>query len=157
MRESFFNTEVVKSLNDAGAWAYKISDVLGSRFTADKPFDIFGCYNGIAFAIESKQIKEWKAFGSRYLRDSQVEHLQKVEDAGGRSYVFLNVRIKANKAEKIKQQNLLLIFKFSDLKSGVVFKKDKMKMMPYIVGHKKRFDLTSFLYGLTKEVQCQKT
>lgn len=145
IKESHFNTEIVNSLKEAGAWAYKIPDVLGTRFTSDKPFDIVGMYGKKGFAIESKQIKSWKAFGSRYLRPSQIENLQLVEDTGNKSFVFLNVRIPANKAENTRRENCLIIFRFKDLMAKRVVKRDVLRMMPRIDGHKKRFDMAWFL------------
>jgi len=151
MRESVFNTEIVNSLRACGAWAYKISDSPASwtmkqtRFTPDKPCDIIGCYNGKFFAIEGKQIKKVKAFGQSTMRLSQIESLTEILDKGGRSFVFLNVRIKGVKGE-VKQENRLIIFDWSVLGAaeGSIKKKD-IDALPFIIGKSKLFDLREFL------------
>lgn len=146
MREANFNIEVVSSLRTYGAWAYKPSDqppTFGKtmRFTPSKPCDILGCVMGRFFAIESKQIKEWKSFTIKMLRPNQIVALDDIVKAGGRAYVFLNVRMP-------RIENRLIIFDWAvwatHLK-GDLIKPDSLKNMPFIKGAKEEFDLSEFL------------
>lgn len=122
MRESNFNTEIVRSLKALKIWSYKIADsptswtMKATRFTPDKPCDIIACVDGRFVAIESKQIKKFEAFGMRHLRDVQIANLDHVERCGGRSFVFLNIRIKAVKG-KTKHENRLIIFPWDEFKA----------------------------------------
>jgi len=103
MKEAVFTSELMRSLRVQGFWAYKIPDspitqgVLEvTRFTAAKPCDVVACYDGQTVLIECKQLKKWKAFGLKHIRDSQVKHLTDVIASGGKAYIFLNIRINAS-------------------------------------------------------------
>lgn len=153
MRESIFNTEIVNSLKATGAFAHKIADLPASKsrgliFTPTKPFDIFGCYKGVFFAVESKQFKEWKGFGISALRDNQIEALDNVVKTGGKAFVFINIRI-------VRTENRLIAFDWAlwgeVVKAQAIGVKD-MRTMPYIQGRKDLFDLAEFMEEL-----CQKT
>jgi penicillin-binding protein-related factor A (putative recombinase) len=156
MREAQFNTELVNSLKYWGAWAHKIPDLpasmaAGLRFTPDKPCDVVGGY-GKFFAIESKQIKKFEAFGMRFLRDSQIKELNSIIERGNRAFIFLNIRIKAVKG-KVKRENRLVIFdwkEFRELKETI--KKADVEKLPYITYQtvkKNEFDKdTEIIYNL---------
>lgn len=98
MKESQCNTDAVRSLKHYGWGADKISDVMGSRFTAKKPCDIIACSpKGRYVAIESKLMKRWAKFSFDLLRPNQVEHLSKTAlKRQGRAFVFLFVEIPRN-------------------------------------------------------------
>ena len=74
MKESTFNNEILNSLRQGGAWAYKIPDsptswtMAATRFTPEKPCDIVGMYQKIGFIVEGKQIKKFEAFGMNKMR-----------------------------------------------------------------------------------------
>ena len=151
-RESKFLTELKKSFHDKGAFFYKISDSFhsgGLRFDSPKPFDVFGCYNGIPFAIEAKTITDYKSFGIGFLRDCQVDGLSAWSNAGGRSFVFLNIRRGGNKSRGIKRLNRLIVFKWKELQDvGRNIRKKDLEFLPFVDGKKSRFDLSVFLEQL---------
>jgi len=137
MRESHFNSELTKSLAHWGAWSYKIQDLpasmtMGLRYTPDKPCDILGTYRSKFFAIESKQIKSFEAFGMRHMRPAQIKHLTEIVKTGSRAFVFLNIRIPAIKGKQ-KRENRLIIFdwaEFSKLEASI--KQKEIKDHPFI-------------------------
>lgn len=111
MKESEGNTEAVRSLKHYGFGAYKLSDVRGARFTETKPCDIIAqSPKGRYIAIEGKVMNEWSNFNDKWLRPNQAIAL---DDAcinrPGRAFIFLYVRIKANKAKKTKRVSKLLV------------------------------------------------
>lgn len=151
MRESIVTTEIVNSLKDGKAWAYKIPDTPVSmlralRFSPEKPCDIIGCYRSTMFGIEVKQIKDFKAFGIKMLRKSQIESLEAIDASGGRAFVFLNIRIPASNGKK--RVNRLVIFDWMHMRQMVEgrinFKKSEIESCEYISGYHGRFDLTPF-------------
>jgi penicillin-binding protein-related factor A (putative recombinase) len=158
MKESQFNTEVLRSLQENGAWAYKIADqptswtAHATRFTPDKPCDIVAIYRGTGFIVEGKQIKKFEAFGANKIRPSQIKNMDEVVDKGGRAFVFLNIRIKAVKGVS-SHENRLVILDWSKLRdtfqTGSI-KAKELKELSYIEGFKDRFDLKSFLQDLVK-------
>lgn len=153
MRESQFLTELIHSLKAHGAWAFKIADtpasmVMGLRYVPTKPCDIIGCYKGKFFAIEGKQMKAFKAFGVNAMRLSQIENLTEINNAQGKSFVFLNIRIKGVKGEK-KQANRLVVFDWEGFKAREEsIKKKELLMCDYIKGKGGLYDLEDFLEGL---------
>lgn len=155
MNERIFTLEVVKSLNEQGAWAYKIPDVFGmsedSRFIPPKPFDIIGIYEGKSFAIECKQFKQYQAFGLRCMQENQIDHLTEFILKGGNSFVFLNIRI----TTPGRRKNELLIFRWEDLQSvwrAGSIKKAELEEMSPIAGFKSRFNLEDFLEDIPERV-----
>jgi len=105
MKESDCNSEVVRSLQKIGWSAYKIPDVLGSRFTANKPCDILACSLGGRFvAIESKLIKKWQSVSIKILRDHQEVFLTNTcRKRKGQAYLFLFLKIPKTKTRKAFQ------------------------------------------------------
>lgn len=149
MNEAKFNSELVSSLKAAGAWAYKIPDApvsqtYGMQFTPKKPCDIVGCFGRTFFAIEGKQIKEFKAFGPNALRPSQKENLNQIVNTGGRAFVFLNIRIPVRN----DYENRLLVFDWYRFKDSSSIKKPDIMKYPYIAGKLGTFDLWPFLLTL---------
>jgi hypothetical protein len=175
MNERHFNKELIKSLNHQSFWAYKIPDVPRSpaacntcdnnafRFIPSKPFDVIGFFNhdnqGYPFAIECKQMKEYKAFSKNYFGSqkerkeldfsewNQVKNLNKFQDFG-RSFVFLNIRV-TNPGNRL---NRLLIFEWKDLleywQQGSIKKVDLVEF-DYIEGRKGLYSLEKFIQILT--------
>lgn len=97
MKETNGNTNAVRSLRHYGYFAYKISDVQGSRFTETKPCDIIVCSpKGRFGAIEGKIMKRWATFNKKVLRPNQIMALDAVsKKRQGRAWIFLYVHIKA--------------------------------------------------------------
>lgn len=157
MREATFNTELVRSLKFWGAWAYKIPDIptsrlVGMRYTPDKPCDVIGAYSNYFFAIESKQMKKFEAFGMRFIRESQAKELNLMTSKGNQAFIFLNIRIKAIKGGA-KRENRLIIFKWTDFRDRTKsYTAKELKTLPY-VGYqsikKNKFDPdTEIMYDL---------
>lgn len=151
MKESKFLTELRDTFRNHGAFFYKIVDMPHfkgkmTRFDAPKPFDSMIVLEGIPIAIEAKIFKKFQAFGIRHLRPSQVEGLEAFEQAGGRSFVFLNVRIKAVAGEQ-KHVNRLYIFKWEDIRDAKAsFKKAILEFeLPFYDGAKGLFDLDDWI------------
>lgn len=156
-RERSFLTELGHSFVDAGAFWFKIPDLphfKGSqfRFDAEKPFDAFACYMGLAMAIEGKSLREYEAFGVSQLRQCQVDGLDCfLDNGGGASFVMINIKLKATLGTH--RSNRLLILDWSEhrdrLKKHGSIKKAELMDMSYIEGSKGRFDLRPWLTSLT--------
>jgi len=151
-RERSFLTELGHSFTQAGAFWFKIPDLphfKGSqfRFDAEKPFDAFASYMGLAIAIEGKSLRDYEAFGVSQLRQCQVDGLDRFVDEGnGLGFVMINVRQKA-------VFNRLIILDWSEHRSRLTkhgsIKKAELTAMPFIDGFKGRYDLTPWLTNLT--------
>lgn len=104
--EAKFTTDLRVALERLSAWAYKIPDAPINRFhrcsrcgqvdqrygaAIERPFDVVGCLHGRALAIEVKQLRGFKAFGTRLMQPSQVSNLSAIEQAGGVALVALFV------------------------------------------------------------------
>jgi penicillin-binding protein-related factor A (putative recombinase) len=116
MKEAVFITDIVNSLKEQGcAFVYKPPDSPASwtqsmtRFTAPKPCDIITADKKGLILIECKQIRKWEAFSEYDMRPSQVKALGEAKAMGQKAYVFLNVRVTAERV------NVLLIFNWSKL------------------------------------------
>lgn len=104
MKEAVFQSEVVKSLQTAGAWAWKITDhpvsmIQGSfRYTPEKPFDIVAMHDGRGIGIECKQMRKYQGLKLEDFRQSQIDNLTEIakKEAGG-AYAFINIRITMKK------------------------------------------------------------
>lgn len=116
MKEKQFTAEIMHTLSQAGIWAYKLSDsptswtMSKTRFTPEKPCDILSCVRGKFVAIETKQIKSFKAFGLYDMRPSQIESLDAIVEVGGRGFVFLNIRLPNDFRTGQKRDNRLVVF-----------------------------------------------
>lgn len=115
MKEAIVTTEIIKSLHDAGLWAYKIPDapitkevLKVTRFTAAKPCDIVAHYAGRFVAIEVKQIRKMQSFSIKHMRPAQVLHLDSISKKGGRAFIFLNIRL------PVPRTNHLLILDWAE-------------------------------------------
>lgn len=128
MKEAEFNSEVVRSLKHLGYFAYKISDVMGSRFTPEKPCDILACdLKGRFIAIESKQIKSWKSLTGKMLRDNQIVTLDKSVKITGRAYVLLNIRI--HDVKNKRRENWCVVFDWSIHRESIMNNKYTAKVL----------------------------
>ncbi len=156
MKESHFNTEIRKSFEHLGGYAYKIPDmphgaIKGMRFNPDKPCDIMVGWRGIYFGIEGKIIKKLGAFGDQ-IRESQIKGLDAMVASGNSAFVFLNVRI--NGDEGGKRVNQLVIFDWvlwgPKFKQGTIKKADLIEVIESqgIKGQGGLFDLRGFLNGV---------
>jgi hypothetical protein len=148
MKEINIHPEIIHALKECGCWAYKIPDMPftgRATFCPPKPCDIISLYNGTTFYVEAKLMKKWEAFGERWLEESQIAKGKEIIDAGGKYFIFLNVRIKADSLKNVKQDNRLIIFRYQDVVGKPsIYAKDLINY-PYISGHDKSFDLRSFL------------
>jgi hypothetical protein len=128
MKENVFNTEVVRSLKLENYFAYKISDVQGSRFTETKPCDILACdLKGNFIAIESKQIKKWAGLTARLLRDNQIITLDKAVKNTGKAFVLLNIRINGVKGKP--RENWCVVFDWSIHRKNIMTNKYTAKVL----------------------------
>lgn len=151
-REQVFLTELKRSFTGYGSFFYKIADMphmgLGTRFDLDKPFDAFVVSKSVAIAIEAKSMKSYAAFG-RQIRSSQIKGLNKFTRHGGRGFVFLNIR------SGTPRINRLIIFDWMDIKDRVMrgqsIKKKELESLPYIDGHKKRFNIRKWMQETTRK------
>ena len=108
MKESNFQGEFKKCLSLSGYWITKFADVVGGRFTLQKPFDFIAVKDGRPFAFELKMVKKYQAIKPRdfirgkelkdpeikanWLLCNQASSLDAFELAGGVSYLVINVR-----------------------------------------------------------------
>lgn len=156
MKEAFFTTEVGRSIRHYGGYSYKIPDapitkeiLKLTRFTAAKPSDIVACIDGRFVAIETKQIKSWKALSIKHFEPEQIKGMTSIVANGGRAFIFLNVRINIKGQPK---ENRLLIYDWAvwgeRLAEKSFFAKE-LKVRPYytsfIVNEKRIFDLSEWL------------
>ena len=76
--ERDLNGLITRSINKKG-FAHKISDSVSLKSSQSNklPFDIFGIYNGKPVYIESKFLKEPKAFNFSRLEEHQIKSLIK--------------------------------------------------------------------------------
>lgn len=76
--ERDLNSLITRSINKKG-FAHKISDSVSLKSSQSNklPFDIFGIYNGKPVYIESKFLKEPKAFNFSRLEEHQIKSLIK--------------------------------------------------------------------------------
>lgn len=111
VNERTCNTEAVRSLHHYGWGAYKIPDTMGSRFTSDKPCDIIACSpKGRYVAIEGKMMKRLSSFSAKVLRPNQIFELDRATlKCKGRAFIFLYVRIQADKEKGIKRVHKLCV------------------------------------------------
>ncbi len=163
MKEKEVNTEIRKSFEHFGAFAYKIPDLpigihdrrRGIRFNPSKPFDIVVCYKGIFIAVETKLLRKFEAFGLRQIRDNQREALDKVsQKAGGYAFIFLNVRIPPDKAKGQKTVNRLYTFHWPTWKAlwetNGPIKKRRLEEMNFTTAGKGIFNLKNFFVNIEK-------
>ncbi len=151
MQERNFTNELKATFRDiSDTFYHKIADMPhfpGSkmRFDVKKPFDIFAVVRGEPLAIEAKMIKKWQPFGLKELRSHQIEALDAFAEAGGSSYVYLNVRIPYIK-DKQQRENRLIIFDWDYLKAADRIPTKTLKTLTYIQGTKGTFpQLKEFL------------
>jgi len=151
MREKVFNTEIKNSLKALGFYAYKIPDMPTSyfgdvkqmRFNVAKPCDIFAAIYDKFVAIEGKMLREYKAFGIKYMRDIQIKNLDELEKTYDiPTFLFLNIR---QTKPGQKRLNRLLIFSWSEFRSREVWLKDDLLKRIFWEGKKGIFDLDYFL------------
>lgn len=118
MKEKVFTTEVVRSLENEGHYAYKIPDSPASQgmnmgFLFAKPCDIVAGVYGEFVGIETKIMNKFEAFSLNHMRPSQIKHLTMMIEAGSKAFVFLNVRISSPFPSK--RVNRLIVFEWSAL------------------------------------------
>ena len=91
MNESQFLTEMRKSFEAIGSFAYKIPDSgnMVGKFTLAKPFDMVAEVKGQLIGIEAKVQLNGKGWATNKVTDNQKLGLSKVEKYGNKSYVFL--------------------------------------------------------------------
>jgi len=103
MRESNFAREMKASFESFGHFYLKIPDAIpsvgvnnknGPRFIPPKPFDAIAVWRGLPIAMEYKQHKsDTQAFRFDRLAAHQKKNLLAHAEAGGLSFVIINVRV----------------------------------------------------------------
>lgn len=96
MKEKQICTEIKKSLEAKGCYAFKIPDMPAGRWDAQgdgvpsrirfnppKAFDLFAVWAGLAIAIEAKLMRAPTALPINSLRESEAKHLAAFNAAGG--------------------------------------------------------------------------
>lgn len=128
MREAIFITEIKDSLEQIGIGAYKPADLPMSwiggskmRFVPEKPADLICDNFGVYTLIECKQIKKWQGVSMRLLRPAQIKALNGVVERShlGGAFVFFNIRIKNDKANGIKGENLCMVLSWRHNKEAL--------------------------------------
>lgn len=141
MNERNFMSSVRLSFLDHNVWATILVD--GSDFST-RPCDMIACLDGKLIAIEGKFQKEFKAFGMKQIRDSQILNLDAITQGGGLAFIFLNIWIP-------NKENRLIIWEWTHFKKITAFgsiKKKTLRDLPYIQGHKKRFPIAQIISTL---------
>lgn len=134
--EQMFLTRLTKTFEEYGVFFHKIADMPYtpglSGFDLKKPFDAFAVAESVPIAIEAKYIPKYQAFGLNALRDNQIEGLDRFERAGGKGYIFLNVRQKYDARVGTKRLNRLLIFPWEVFRRRTeTYKKKELEEWPY--------------------------
>lgn len=153
MKEAIFCTELKNSFNESGCFAYKVPDNpifkdKPTRFHQKKPFDMNVNIGGLYVAIECKMSKKIEGLSTRKVEEHQVAALDRVLETGGLSYVFWNIRVKADKTRGIDYVNSCVILPWREFKEiGLIPVKDvREKYIPEgIQGKNGRFDVSSFI------------
>lgn len=140
MDEGRFLTEIRKSFEDQGSFAYKIPDSanMKGKFTLSKPFDMVAEIEGSFIGIEGKVQLNGNGWSCKTLRDTQKLGLAKVERFGNRSYVFI-----CWKPERGKY--FLVVIPWRAIKGKTSFRKDELTRWPYKIERNnktERYDLT---------------
>ena len=147
MNEKSFLAELKRTFDEFGVFWYKIPDLpvyksMSTRFNPPKPFDAIMLRQGVPYAIEAKYLPDFKSFGIRNLTQSQVEGLCDWQAAGGKAFVFLNVRRKSDASNDISRINRLYVFDWSQMRaSSKNYNKAELMQLPYSEGSKGVFDL----------------
>jgi len=152
-RESKFITELRDSFEKhPGTWFYKIPDApQNSRFSIPRPFDIMLTLEDLPpIAIEAKALPKFAAINYNLLEDEQKVELEKFEQFGKTSWVFVNIRQARDVYEDVEYMNRMYIFRFKDLKEKGSYHKKELDDIPYIVGRNGLFDVAPFLERIKK-------
>lgn len=132
MNEHKFVGNIKKSLLEHNIWSTILVD--GADFSP-RPCDLLACVSGKLVAVEAKFQRDFKAFGIKHIRDSQVLNLDFINQGGGMGFIFLNIFIPY-------KENRLLIWEWNQFKkitaNGSIKKKELMEH-PYLPCHKGRF------------------
>lgn len=88
-KEGEHTTSLIKGIRAAGGVAWKIPDPVGCYKTVERPFDVFGGYQGRLLAIECKWMNKPAAFGLRHLAEHQIKALNDCHKIGAKCFVVL--------------------------------------------------------------------
>ena len=163
-KEAQFLSVLKKSFEEIGVYSCKIPDTIPSpqhRFIKRKPFDMVCCMNGKFVAIEAKYSENLKPIGEKELlrknkegelvyEDSQMDHLLRINRGGGTSFIFYNVRIKANKEKGIKQENRVYIFEPNEFIYARFLKKDLAERRYLLIKKGRILNMEEMILGLVK-------
>jgi len=148
INEASCTTELVKSFKKKGHFLYKIPDGLDMT---DRPFDCTGCVNGKAIAIECKFQRDFRAFGMRSIRESQIRCLNEFEAANGQAFICLFIR---GNLEGLGYFNRVIFFTWKEFKEYTgkqnSYKKEVLLNYNYNLGSKGIYNLDKFFELLTQ-------
>jgi hypothetical protein len=145
VKEAVFSTEVIKSVQALGHFAFKIPDMPRgplTRFIPSKPYDLQITCKGRSVAVECMQFNIWKPLTLDTFQPSQIQNLTKHINIGeAYSFIFLNIRIPREKSR-------LYIFEWAELykrlKMGPMSQDEIEMLYESLTAHKNLFDLRSF-------------
>lgn len=120
--EAELNRVIVRSLNENG-FGFKIPDTVSyvSKRHGDLPFDIFGICNQRPVYIESKFLKEPKAFNFDRLEDHQLKSLIKCKRSCPYARCYLLIGVVFGRGD-------IRVFYFEDLDYIYLRKTSKMSI-----------------------------
>jgi hypothetical protein len=114
-KQNFERTKTIPLLNFSlelfykDGFLYKPPDTWGTRFTQEKPFDIFFTYDDVTCAIEAKYMGIGP-FTFNSVKSHQIENLVKIEKNGALAYIAIHYKNK-----RIEQVAFIEIYDFLHL------------------------------------------
>lgn len=142
--EAELNRIITKSINEEG-FAFKIPDTVSyhTQKHPDLPFDIFGICNGKPVYVESKFLKEPKAFNFSSLKEHQIQNLLKCKRLCPDSICLLLIGV-------VFGRGVIRVFYFTDMDyiyyrkvNGLsITKKEFLSMSNYVPVRKGKIDLS---------------
>jgi hypothetical protein len=102
VKEAQVCTEIVNSLKEQGAWAWKIPDAspmlrAQQRYIPARAFDIIAIYKGMPLAIEVKLIRTGGGLSSDRITQFERDSLLAAAEAGCRSFLAIAYAYKPGK------------------------------------------------------------
>jgi hypothetical protein len=93
-RKTPFEREIREMMERMYPFVYRIPDVMGQRFTSQKPADFVACdQDGNFIIVEAKSTRQ-AVFNFSAIPNHQRDALALIADAGGQAFLALNMREK---------------------------------------------------------------